>query len=260
MFQTDVLVIGSGIAGLTFALKTARALPEKKIAIITKGGESESNTKYAQGGVAVVLHKEDSFEQHVQDTLRAGQGKSDERIVRMVVEEAPFWFGEMVQWGIDFDRNNSGEYDLGMEGGHSANRIVHHKDITGFEVEKKLLQQIRQASNISIFPHYFAIDLITEHHLGEVAQAPDKPATCYGAYVLTPDGKIEKFLSRITMLASGGIGQVYSNTTNPAIATGDGIAMAYRAGAKIQDVVDLKDVVGPRFLTDAACIAPIDVG
>lgn len=237
MLKYDFLIIGSGIAGLTYALKVAQKLPNAQIAIVTKSDENESNTKYAQGGMAVVLDQiKDSYESHIQDTLKAGDGLCKPEIVRMVVTEGPNRFDELVQWGVDFDKKNSGDYDFGLEGGHSQNRVVHHKDITGLEIEKQLLRQVHLSSNISLFSQYFAVDLITQHHLekqGNIATSTQ----CFGAYILNfSTKKIEIFSAKTTLLASGGIGQVYQNTTNPIIATGDGIAMAYRAKVAIKNM------------------------
>jgi L-aspartate oxidase len=231
--KNDFLIIGSGIAGLTYALKLAYKFPDSSIAIVTKSDENESNTKYAQGGIAVVLDEIlDSYEGHIEDTLIAGDGLCDEEVVRIVVTEGPERFKELVSWGAAFDKDGNGEYNLGLEGGHSKNRILHHKDITGFEIEQKLLQQIHTMPNVKIYPQHLAIDLITNHHIKK-----DDGERCYGAYILnTTNGKIGTFTAKITLLASGGIGQVYKNTTNPSIATGDGIAMAYRAYAKIQNM------------------------
>lgn len=235
MIKTDILVIGSGAAGLSFALKVAQNDSSLRVTVATKVDRSESNTKYAQGGIAVVVDKSDSFESHIQDTLTAGAGICDESIVRMVVEEAPARLKELVEWGASFDINHSGELDLGKEGGHKKNRIVHHKDVTGLEIEQKLLIQIGKTKNINILDHHFAIDLITEHHLNKKL-IPER-RTCYGAYILNvKSGVIEPILSKITMLACGGLGQVYAHTTNPLVATGDGIAMAYRAQAKICEI------------------------
>lgn len=234
--KTDVLVIGSGIAGLTFALKTAQARPKCKITIITKADKSESNTKYAQGGIAIAWDKkEDSFEQHISDTIRAGDGLCDEKVVKFVIEEGPTRLHELINWGAKFDKEKKGEYDLGKEGGHTAHRIIHRGDFTGLEIEKTLLKQVYATSNIQVLSHHFAIDIITEHHLKTSKRS--KQISCYGAYVLNlKSHDIEKVQSKITLMASGGIGQVYLNTTNPTIATGDGIAMAYRAKARIKNM------------------------
>jgi len=238
MPQTDVLIIGSGIAGLSFAIKTAQRFPDFQITVITKADESESNTKYAQGGIAVVQDTlTDSFEKHIEDTLRAGDDLCDRRVVEMVINEAPARLQDIMDWGVTFDRTEDGELDLGREGGHTAKRIVHYKDITGWQIEKALLKQVSRVSNIKMLSHHFAIDLITEHHFKYKISLPEPGITCYGAYVMDQHTcRVEKYTSRITLLATGGAGQVYRTTTNPVIATGDGIAMAYRAKAKVTDM------------------------
>lgn len=235
MLYTNYLVIGSGVAGLTYAVKIAQRFPNKTVIIVTKADEQESNTKYAQGGVAVVLDLvEDSFKKHIQDTLVAGDGLCDEAVVEMVIKEGPQRLKELMHWGASFDVNESGKLDLGLEGGHSEYRVVHHKDITGFEVERVLLQQVHKLSNVIVLPHHFALDLITEHHLNI---PKSKNITCYGAYVLNQKKEdIITIKADTTLLATGGIGRLYGNTTNPTIATGDGIAMAYRAKAEIKDM------------------------
>ena len=235
MVQANYLVIGSGVAGLTYAVKIAQRFPNKTVIIVTKADEQESNTKYAQGGVAVVLDlEEDSFKKHIQDTLVAGDGLCDEAVVEMVIKEGPQRLKELMHWGASFDVNESGKLDLGLEGGHSEYRVVHHKDVTGLEVERVLLKQVHKLSNVTVLSHHFALDLITEHHLN----IPEsKNITCYGAYVLNQKkGDIITIKADSTLLASGGIGRVYGHTTNPTIATGDGIAMAYRAKAEIKDM------------------------
>ncbi|WP_242083046.1 L-aspartate oxidase [Aestuariivivens sediminis] len=232
---TDYLVIGSGIAGLTFSVKIAEKFPKRQVTIITKSNEEESNTKYAQGGVAVVLDAEkDSFKKHIQDTLIAGDGLCDEAVVDLVIKEGPKRFRELLDWGANFDLDKSGKLDLGKEGGHSAYRVVHHKDITGAEIERALLARVHQLENIKLLPHHFAIDLITNHHLqGNIP----KQDGCYGVYVFDQkNNAIFTIQANATLLASGGIGRVYGHTTNPVIATGDGIAMAYRAKALIKDM------------------------
>ena len=163
----DFLVVGSGIAGLSFALKVA---DKGKVAIITKETIEESNTKYAQGGIATVISATDSFEKHIKDTLIAGDGLCDEDVVKMVVSEAPERIKELEQWGVDFDRDSQGAYELGKEGGHSEFRILHHKDFTGYEVEKKLVTRIKGHPNIDIYEHHFALDIITQHHLGQLVR------------------------------------------------------------------------------------------
>jgi len=236
--QTDFLVIGSGIAGLTYALKVAEACPDKHITVITKTREDETNTKYAQGGVAVVNDLEnDSFEKHIEDTLIAGDGLCNQRVVEIVVKEGPERVNEIIEWGANFDKNPDGEYSLGREGGHSEFRVIHHKDVTGKEIERALLSAIHKKSNIELITHCFVIDLITQHHLGYLVTKSTPDIECYGVYVLNlQTNKIEKILSRITLLASGGNGQVYRSTTNPTIATGDGVAMVYRAKGRIENM------------------------
>ena len=235
VFKSDILILGSGVAGLTIAIKTAKALPNKKVFVVTKANESESNTKYAQGGIAVVWNKLDSFKDHINDTMIAGDQLSDPDIVKTVVENAPACMQQLINWGADFDQTKNGELDLGKEGGHSANRILHHKDITGFEVEKTLLEQVALLPNITLLPYHFAIDLITNHQVK--GNKTKENISCYGAYVLDQKtNKIDTYLATSIVLATGGAGQVYAATTNPTVATGDGIAMAYRAKAKIEDM------------------------
>lgn len=236
MIKTDVLVIGSGIAGLSFAIKTAEKFPDKDIFLLSKTELQESNTKYAQGGIATVFGDDDSFESHINDTMVAGDGLSDRKIVEIVVKEAPARLQELIDLGTRFDKMESGEYDMAKEGGHSAHRILHHKDITGFEIERALIKKAKSLKNITISENVFVVDLITDHHLGKKITLGG-PNTCYGAYVLNTDtGKTVRVVAKITMLASGGAGQAYDHTTNPIIATGDGIAMAYRAKALVKDM------------------------
>lgn len=234
MKKTDFLVIGSGIAGLSFALKAAK---HGKVCIVTKSNEDESNTKYAQGGVAVVIDKDDSYEKHIEDTLIAGDGLCNEGIVELVVKEGPDRINEIVNYGIKFDKDKEGEYHLAKEGGHSEHRVLHFKDITGFEIEKVLLKQIHSNPNIEILTHYFAVDIITEHHLGKEVNKSTEEVKCFGVYALnTHTQVIEKIVSKVTVMASGGAGHIYSTTTNPTIATGDGIAMVYRAKGKMRNM------------------------
>ncbi len=237
MINTDVLVIGSGISGLSYAIKIAQKLPETKITIVTKSDGEESNTKYAQGGVAVVTDFEnDSFEKHIEDTLRAGDGLCKREAVEVVVKEGPQRFREIVEWGAQFDKSDFGSYDLGREGGHTENRVVHHKDITGYEIERALLAVVEKTPNIELLPHHYVIDLITEHHIPE-EDFNKFDLNCYGAYVLDlKTEKVKRIASKITLMATGGCGHVYKNTTNPVIATGDGIGLAHRAKAKISNM------------------------
>jgi len=233
--ETDFLVIGSGMAGLTYVIKVAEKFPTKKIIVVTKGNEGDSNTNYAQGGVAIVQNETDSFEKHVQDTLIAGDGLCDEEVVRMVISEGPKCLHEMVEWGVKFDTDKKGEYDLGKEGGHSENRVVHHKDFTGFEISRALTSRLKQLKNVTYLTNHFVVDLISDRHLKE--KLPNEETTCYGAYVLNEKtNEIFTILSKLTMLASGGAGQVYGHTSNPKVATGDGLAMAYRIKAAIKEV------------------------
>ncbi|MCX7551487.1 L-aspartate oxidase [Xanthomarina sp. F2636L] len=232
--KTQLLIIGSGVAGLTLAIKYAEAFPKKNVIIVTKGNEDESNTKYAQGGVAVVLDdKTDSFQKHIKDTLISGDGLCDKAIVDMVITEGPKRLRELMLWGAQFDLDPTGNLDLGREGGHSEYRVVHYKDITGYEIERALLARVHQLENITLLEHHFAIDLITEHQLNQTTEN----TTCFGAYILNQkSGEILTLQADSTVLAAGGIGRVYGHTTNPMIATGDGIAMAYRAKAIIKDM------------------------
>jgi L-aspartate oxidase len=236
--QTDILVIGSGIAGLTYALKVAQHCPDKQVTIITKSTPDETNTKYAQGGVAVVNDLEnDSFEKHIEDTLIAGDGLCNEEVVEIVVKEGPARVQEIIDWGAQFDKDAGGDYKLGKEGGHSEFRIIHHKDVTGKEIERALLDAIKSSPNINVIHHCFVIDIITQHHLGYLVTKSTPDICCYGVYVLNAkNNRIEKILSKVTLLATGGNGQVYRTTTNPSIATGDGVAMVYRAKGRIENM------------------------
>ena len=235
MKQFDFLILGSGIAGLTFALQVA---PRGRVAIVTKKDRAESNTNYAQGGIASVTSKEDSFEFHVRDTLAAGAGLCRENIVRTIVEEGPARIQELIELGMKFSEREAPsedggkELDLGREGGHSKRRILHAKDVTGREIESALLNAVSKQPNIEIFENHIAIDLITSQKLGYVGEN-----RCLGAYVFDKKAnRVWTFTAPVTLLATGGCGKVYLYTTNPDIATGDGVAMAFRAGASIANM------------------------
>ena len=238
MLKTDFLVVGSGIAGLTYALKVAQHYPGKKVVVMTKASADETNTKYAQGGVAVVNDLEnDSFEKHIEDTLIAGDGLCNRNVVEIVVKEGPDRVRELIEWGAQFDKEKDGDYKLGKEGGHSEFRIIHHKDVTGREMERALLETVARQKNIEIIKHCFVIDIITQHHLGYLVTKATPDIECYGVYVLNSQtNQVEKILAKITLLATGGNGQVYRTTTNPSIATGDGVAMVYRAKGRIENM------------------------
>ncbi len=230
----DFLVIGSGVAGLSFAL---RAAEHGTVAVVTKKASAESNTNYAQGGIAAVMDPEDSVEEHVRDTLVAGAGLCDEAVVRMVVTEGPARVRELMALGAAFDHDDGGTLHLGREGGHSAHRIVHAADMTGREVERTLLAKVRAHPDIDLLEYHFAVDLLTEHHLGRRVSEVWPDLHCFGAYVLNEEtGEVVTLLAKATLLAAGGAGQAYLHTTNPAVATGDGVAMAYRAKARIANM------------------------
>ncbi len=232
-YKYDYLVIGSGVAGLWFALGVAAS---GRVAIVTKKARAESNTNYAQGGIASVWHEEDSVQSHVEDTLAAGAGLCDEDVVRTVITEGPREIRALIALGASFTKSK-GQLHLGREGGHSHPRIVHAQDATGREVERALLGAIHAHDNIDVFEYHYALDLITEHHLGQYVTRLRPDVSCFGAYVYDePNDEVHTFLSRVTMLATGGSCAVYRHTTNPLIATGDGIAMAYRAKARIANM------------------------
>ncbi|HJV66309.1 MAG TPA: L-aspartate oxidase [Geomonas sp.] len=228
--SSDFLVIGSGIAGLSFALQAAA---HGSVALVTKRDITESATNYAQGGIATVSSADDTFDAHVQDTLVAGAGICHEDVVRMVVEEGPQVIAHLIEWGVQFTKSG-GVYDLTREGGHSQRRILHAEDITGREIERALVEAVRTHKNISLYENHIAIDLVTE---SKVKKAKLEVNRCLGAHVLDIEsGAVKTFESRITVLASGGAGKVYLYTCNPDVATGDGVAMAYRAGATIANM------------------------
>lgn len=236
VYRYDYLVVGSGIAGMSFALETANA--GRRVALICKTTLEEANTNLAQGGVASVTNLElDNFDKHIEDTMIAGDMLSEPEAVRQVVSRAPELIQRLIEWGVDFDRNADGTFDLHREGGHSEFRILHHKDCTGAEIQRSLAQRVKEHPDIDIFEHHFAVEIITQHHLGRVVTRRSPDITCFGAYVLDEkSGAVDTFLARATVLATGGVGAVYTTTTNPLIATGDGIAMAYRAKGRVKDM------------------------
>ncbi len=230
----DFLVIGSGLGGLSFALKVAE---HGSVCLITKAEMEETNTRYAQGGIAAVTYEPDSYEKHVEDTLVAGDHLCNEEVVRLVVKEAPDQIQELIHWGTKFDKESNGKYDLAREGGHSEHRILHHKDNTGQEIQRALSVQVRKHPKIDVLEKHFAVDLITQHHKGKLVKRNMTDIECYGAYVLNlKTQQVLKILSKSTLLASGGAGNLYSTTTNPVIATGDGVAMVYRAKGIIENM------------------------
>ena len=232
--RTDFLVIGSGIAGLMFALKASKF---GRVAIITKAVLEDSNTRYAQGGIAAVFAEPDSLEKHVSDTLIAGDGICNEEVVRMVVGEGPDRISDLIELGVPFDRKEDGSWDLAREGGHSEHRILHARDKTGEVIQKTLVEQVRRDPGIEIYENHFAIELLTQHHMGEKVKKDSKNIRCFGAYVADlVNQKVISFLSRITVVATGGMGNVYLTTTNPDIATGDGVAMVYRAKGRVENM------------------------
>ena len=222
--DTNILVIGSGISGLTYAIKIAERNPSLEIVIISKNSLLESNTRYAQGGIAVVSNfKKDSFNKHVEDTLIAGAGECDRQVVEFVVKEGHERLQELIDWGTHFDKQKNG-FHLTQEGGHSEKRIVHHKDKTGLEIQKSLIRKIKTFPNISLLENHTLVDLITDHH------SVSDYKRCYGAYVISNlEQEIIKISAQITVLSTGGAGQLFSHTTNPENATGDGLGAAYRA-------------------------------
>ena len=224
----DLLVIGTGISGLTFAIKVAEQTPKLKITIISKGDMSEGNTRYAQGGIAVVRNlKDDSIEKHIQDTIIAGDGECDSHVVKFVIEEANARLNELINWGAEFDKNKE-KLDLGIEGGHSEKRIVHYKDQTGKQIQDVLSKKLKSFPNINLLENHTLVDLITDHH------SIEKRGRCYGAYVISQEKEeILKICSKITVLSTGGAGSLYAYSTNPSTATGDGLGAAYRAKVRM---------------------------
>lgn len=252
----DVLVVGSGIAGLSFALKVAQK--GFSVAILTKKNKADSNTNWAQGGIAVVTAQTDDFDKHVRDTLVAGDGLCDETVVREIVRDGPSRVRELVEWGVRFSRDKAGGYDLGREGGHGERRILHVKDTTGKAIEDALLKAVAAEPRVDLFEHAFAIDLITTGKLRSPRQTGSNRVA--GLYALdVRSGKVLTFSAPVVMLSSGGAGQVYLYTTNPDIATGDGIAMAYRAEVEVRNMefiqfhpTTLYSTTGERFLISEA--------
>jgi L-aspartate oxidase len=233
MREFDFIVVGSGIAGLSFALKAAE---KGSVALVTKRKLADSNTAWAQGGVACVVSEEDSFDLHIQDTLAAGAGLCNEEAVRVVITEGPARIAELMKLGMHFDEreleDGVRELDLGREGGHSKRRVLHFQDFTGFEIERTLVAQISGHSSITVLENHMAVDFLTTGKLGYAMQD-----CCVGVYVLDEEsGEVETLRSDINVLATGGCGKVYLYTTNPDIATGDGVAMAWRAGAVIANM------------------------
>ena len=232
--ETDFLVIGSGVAGLSFALKAAE---KGRVTIVTKGEIRECNTNYAQGGICCVTYPPDTFEKHIEDTMVCGAGKCDEQAVRMVVEGAPEGIRDLMEWGTHFDRMPDGRYSLHREGGHTEHRILHHRDLTGAEIERALITAVKRHRNIDILEHHFAVDVLTQHHLGQEVNRRMENIECYGAYVMdVKREKIMTILAKVTVVCTGGVGNLYHTTTNPSVATGDGIAMVHRAKGIIENM------------------------
>ncbi|MCD7936162.1 MAG: L-aspartate oxidase [Tannerellaceae bacterium] len=231
----DFLIIGSGIAGMSYALKVAK---KGKVALVAKTNLEEANTYFAQGGIASVTNLiVDNFDKHIEDTMVAGDWLSDRAAVKKVVYEAPQQIKELISWGVDFDKDETGNFDLHREGGHSEHRILHHKDNTGAEIQDSLIRAVKRHPNISTFENHFAIEILTQHHLGVTVTRQTPGIECYGAYIMDLEsGRIDTFLSKVTLMATGGIGAVYQTTTNPLVATGDGIAMVYRAKGTVKDM------------------------
>ena len=229
--NSDFLIIGSGIAGLSLALKAARL---GKVSVITKKEEVDTATNLAQGGIAAVLNSEDSFSEHIRDTLKAGDGLCDENVVRMVVENGPARVKELIDIGVNFVKEKNGNLSLGREGGHSKRRVAHAYDLTGREIERALVESVGNNPNISLYENHMCVDLITED-----AKDIDENVSqrrCVGAYVIDEYGEVKAFLAKVVVLCTGGAGKVYLYTSNPDIATGDGVAIAHRAGAEISNM------------------------
>lgn len=247
MLKTEVLIIGSGIAGLFAAIKLS---DYADVVIVTKKDKAESNTNYAQGGIASVIDKSDSFEKHISDTLIAGAGLCNKKAVELMVKEGPSRIQELINLGANFTQYD-GKLDLAKEGGHSAARIVHAKDLTGKEIERALIAIANSKENIRIIENALAIDLITEHNIQSLRSSPLENRHCWGAYVLdSSQNNVLTINSKFTILATGGLGQIYQHTTNPLIATGDGFAMAYRACAKVGNMEFIQFHPTAFYITD----------
>lgn len=224
MIETDILILGSGVAGLSFALKASEY---GSVCVVTKKEKAESNTNYAQGGIACVLSKTDTFDSHVRDTLGAGDGLCNEAVVQEIVSEGPDRVRELAELGVEFSKRDDGSFHLGREGGHSERRVIHAEDLTGRAVEAALLHAVAVNDRIMVYEDYIAVNLVVGWKENE----------CFGAYILDKETeKVIPYSAKVTVLATGGAGRVYLHTTNPDIATGDGVAMAYRAGAKIANM------------------------
>lgn len=223
--KSDFLVIGSGIAGLSFSLKAARI---GSVVVVTKKQEIDTATNLAQGGIAAVLNPDDSFAEHIRDTLEAGAGLCDEGVVRMVVENGPARVQELIQLGVQFVKENDGSLSLGKEGGHSRRRVAHAFDLTGKEIERALVESVEKCANVTLLENHMCVDLV-------VRETPDGKQ-CVGAWIIDEEGRIEKFSAKVVVLCTGGVGKVYLYTSNPDIATGDGVAVAFRAGAAIDNM------------------------
>ncbi len=232
--KSDYLVIGSGVAGLSFALKAAQ---EGDVMIVTKGRIDECNTNYAQGGICSVTYEPDTFEKHIEDTMICGAGKCDKTAVELVVKRAPELIADLIAWGTRFDKTADGRFELNREGGHSEHRILHYEDLTGAEIERALVESVKNHPRITLLENHFAIDLLTQHHLGEFVTRHTRGLACFGAYVLNLENNaIETMLAKFTIVATGGCGHIYHTTTNPDVATGDGIAMCHRAKAESENM------------------------
>ena len=223
--KTDFLIIGSGISGLSLALNLSKLIPDENLLLITKESLHESSTYHAQGGIACAWNTSDNFKKHIQDTLIAGDGLCNENIVRKIITQAPERINELIDLGVDFTRNENGEYDLGQEGGHSERRILHVNDQTGQSIEQALIKNVKKLNNIEIREKWCAVNLYVKNLI------------CHGAYVLEQETEeIHNIAAKATILATGGAGKIYLYTTNPDVLSGDGIAMAYRAGAMISNM------------------------